>query len=192
MSSLGGTRQNEHVRVRQDGATKWENTSKLLRAACEHDEVSDDFWLFNDDFFVLRPVDGLPPMYHGTLAERIRRIEERFGGPSRYGTQLAVIERMLKTRGLGTLDYSLHVPMPVNKEKALVTMDEFSSPMFRSLYGNRHAIGGVDVPDVKLYGLFDVPPDGAILASTVDMVFSHGAGGVHIRGMFPDKCRYEV
>ena len=46
--------------VKQNQVTKWANTSMLLRSACENPEISDDFVLFNDDFFILYPVEDLP------------------------------------------------------------------------------------------------------------------------------------
>ena len=43
-----------------------------LRAACEHPEVSDEFVYMNDDFFVMQPLDELPVMHRGTVADMVR------------------------------------------------------------------------------------------------------------------------
>ena len=70
----------KHVYIYQDviGATKWERTTAMLKLACENKDITDDFWLFNDDFFVTQPItlEVMPNIYSGDLYKRIVEIEE--------------------------------------------------------------------------------------------------------------------
>ena len=183
----------KYVQFQQHGDNKWQKVNGTIKAICENDEITDDFWLFNDDFFIMQKVTELEPMHAGTLEERVRRIQaNRNGIPSGYSMQLNATARALKSRGYQTLDYALHVPMLVNKAKALKTLTEFKGcPMFRSLYGNHHSIGGCRVKDVKIADLYQEPTGREFLLSTKDTSFRDGAVGRYIRVQFPDKCKYE-
>ena len=43
------------LNIRQWGDTKWERVKNMLARVCVADDISEDFWLFNDDFFILKP-----------------------------------------------------------------------------------------------------------------------------------------
>lgn len=43
-----------HVHVKQDQPTKWANIFKMFKMACLNNEITKNFWLFNDDFFVMK------------------------------------------------------------------------------------------------------------------------------------------
>ena len=177
----------------QTGANKWERVSNSLRRVCKNDEITKDFWLFNDDFFIMKKVTKLEPMVGGSLWARAQKIEKLYGGhETPYSRQLRGTARALRDHGFDRLDYALHVPMLVNKEKGLKTLETFpGQPMFRSLYGNQHRIGGVIAEDVKIRELDRLPVGDEILLSTDDDSFREGAVGEYIRKAFPDKCRYE-
>ena len=66
-----------YVKIQQRGGTKWERSTNTLRIACETEDLTDDFWLFNDDFFILEPVRSLPYMVRGRLETRINEIISR-------------------------------------------------------------------------------------------------------------------
>lgn len=178
----------------QQGETKWEKVNNTLRAICSNDDITPDFWLFNDDFFVMQKVTRLDPMISGTLWARCRRIAMRRGGfDSKYSRQLKETERILKENGYDTLDYALHVPILINRKKGLETIERFPGcPMFRSLYGNHHKIGGVITSDVKIQDDNKVPTGEEVFLSTNDQTFKQGKAGAYIRDAFPDKCKYEL
>lgn len=179
------------VAFHQTGRTKWEKSTSTLRAICTTDEVTDDFWLFNDDFFIMHKLDDFPQMYHGTLADRVQEIrnDRRW---SRYSKNLKVTAQMLIDAGYGTLNYAVHVPILVNKQKALEVLDKFPGcPMFRSLYGNYCNIGGVDIEDVKIYKK-DQPPDDRALLSTTEDSFGDGEVGRYIRARFMKESHWEI
>lgn len=176
----------------QSGANRYEKVRNMLRAACENDEITEDFWLFNDDFFVLRPLEDIPAWYDGDLFSRIEDIERR-KGRSGYTQQLRQTVEALQEAGCGVLNYAAHVPMRINRQKMLQTLDRFPDcPMFRALYGNMHEIGGINAPDVKIHEPQYTFPRDACLVSTSDSSFINGQVGRDIRERFPNKSKWEV
>ena len=176
----------------QTGRTRYDRVRNMVKAACENEEITENFWLFNDDFFILRPMEIVPPWYSGTLQDRVHDIETR-RGRSAYAQKLCETIETLIAAGLPQRNYAVHVPMLINKDKMLRTLERFPEcPMFRALYGNANEIGGVDLPDVKIHRP-DVPiAKEAALVSTSDASFINGIVGKQIREMFPEKSRWEI
>jgi len=189
-----GIQPDELVEMKQAGDTKWDKVRNTLKVICSCEDITPSFWLFNDDFFVMKRVEELQPMVSGSIYARVQRImADRDGKESLYSIQLKQTARILKASGYDRLDYALHVPMLIDRKKGLQTLNTFSScPMFRSLYGNHHRIGGIITDDVKITAL-DIKPTGReILLSTNDESFRKGMVGEYIRAAFPDKCKYEL
>ena len=180
------------VYVAQRGGSPWERVCYTLRQVCENDEITEDFFLFNDDFFVMKKITKYEPMYNGTLIERAEDIESRHGGRSSYSAQLRRTAAALERNGYDTKNYALHVPMLINRKKALAVLDEFPFvPMFRSLYGNKYDIGGIDRKDVKLVVIDKEPNHGSDYLSTADNSWLVGKIGAYIKAQFPDPSEYE-
>ena len=188
-----GIRPDEWVQYIQPGDSKWHRATASIAWACRNDDITEDFWLFNDDFFVMKRIRSEKPHYGGTLQERVKRIEEnRRGLSSGYSRRLRRTMRTLKMNGYKQLDYALHIPMLINRKKAIEVFDRFpDDPMFRSLYGNYWDIGGEIMKDVKVRGRGEVPPDPRYL-STDDTSFEKGPAGIYIRNQFPEPCKYEL
>lgn len=184
----------EWIHVVQNQRTKWMRTTNMIRLICQNREVTDDWWLFNDDFFVLQKTDGIEAPFHDSIYRHIVRIEDRHGQKATaYTKELRRLAATLEQKGCTTYNYALHMPILINKEKALATLDAFPDcPMFRSLYGNYNGIGGTDIRDCKIVGLDRLPADDALFISTDDRSFASGAVGRMIRERFPDPCKYEL
>lgn len=184
-----GIKPDVYVPFTQEGKTKWEKATSTYRVIANSD-VSNDFWLFNDDFYILEEIETLPMMYRGTLKERVEELQSKCG--SSYCKKLDEARAELESKGYNSLDYALHVPMLINKQKALEVLNTFKSPMFRSLYGNYVNAGGVKTEDVKIYNGWSLPEKGQTLLSTSDVSFKIGAVGNYIRDRFPEPSRWEV
>ena len=183
-----GIRPDKLVAFHQQGDTPWEKVRNSIRLVCLTRDVSDDFWLFNDDFFIMQPIEK-PFVYRNTcdLYERVRR-----AGESEWADNLRRAADALAAKGYGTDDYALHLPILINKEKALETISAFHAyPMFRSLYGNMHAIGGQRRGDCKIQKMDVAPTGNERFLSTSDESFKSGAVGEYIRQQFPDACKWE-
>ena len=182
------------VRVFQEGDTKWEKVRNTLKLVCEDDRVTEDFWLFNDDFFVMKPVEKMTNYYDGTLKQRIEQIEAIIHGQqSVYSKQLRHLLKTLQDAGIDeSLNYAHHTPMLINRKKMLETLEKYpNEPMFRALYGNINQIGGENMPDVKFYQKRQPFPIGTF-ASTADESWKQEKIGQIIRGKFAYRSRFEV
>ena len=65
----------------------------------------------------------------------------------------AVLRKVLpKTLGFeNPLDYELHVPMIMEKEKLKIILELIDQFLWRSIYGNKFEVGGTEMQDVKVY-----------------------------------------
>lgn len=189
-----GITPDRHIKIRQQGVTKYEKVSNTIRQICSDPAVTSDFWLFNDDFFIMQKTRNMPYYCDGTLERRIREVKARcYGATSKYAFELINTAKVLQASGYDSLNYALHVPMLINKKLALETLEEFPGHhMFRSLYGNRNQVGGVLMPDVKLRVLNEEPDPDAALLSTDDLTFQKGRAGEYIRKQFTEPSRWEI
>ncbi|MGW5122974.1 hypothetical protein ACWEQ7_02735 [Streptomyces sp. NPDC004069] len=181
-----------HIPVAQKGS-RFRNSTGNLHAACEHPDVAEHFVYFNDDFFLMQPLDQVPVLHRGDVREVIAATPH---SQYRVGAMqtLAVMRRIGLDGDGPLLSYELHLPMPMSKAHMLkVLLAGASVPALhkRTLYGNFHHIGGDQVTDVKIKGPYDPGPDGPFL-STTEASFERGAVGERIRAAFPEPCRYET
>ena len=183
-----------YVRLTQHGSTKWEKVAETLRVAFSNEDLTENVWLFNDDFFILKKLTTEQPLVQGSLAYRCQKIKAQAGGhPSAYSEQLMKTLAALKADGKDRLDYAMHVPMLINRKKGLEVLQKFPSvPMFRSLYGNYWSIGGTLMNDVKIQNNNDIPGKDWRFVSTSDGAFKNGRVGDYIRGQFKEPSRYEI
>lgn len=177
----------------QPGDSKWEKVRNTVEIICENDNLTEDFILFNDDFFIMRPVETPTNYYDGTLDERIKTIDgATFGRHAEYSDRLRHLAETLKNAGVtNPLNYAHHTPMIINRKKMLETLKKYpNEPMFRALYGNINKIGGENMPDVKFYQRRQPFPIGQY-ASTADESWSQEKIGQIIRGKFALRSRFE-
>ena len=192
-----GLKPDKLMAVKQVGLNKWEKVRNMIKQVCENDNISEDFWLFNDDFFVLKPMPvNVEPPYNGRLVPYVDGIEKRTGSANEYTIRLREAAKVLKDKGFDTLNYEVHKPILINRKKALEVLDYFSNtPAFRSLYGNYWKIGGEDKHDMKIrimhYNRMDAVRYAWDFVSTCDTSFADGEVGMFIREKFNKKSRFE-
>ena len=188
-----GIKPDESVRLVQANNEKYRNVSSMLTMAFKNDEISEDFWIFNDDFFIMKPIKHYEPHYDGDLYRLIVKIENNVGEKaSRYTHILRSTVNLLEQNDFQIKNYETHTPLLVNRKKGLFIKEQFGNDKaFRSLYGNFWNIGGEDRPDVKAANPSDSFYKDSELLSTSDINFSAGDIGEFIRNKFPDKSRFE-
>lgn len=181
------------LRVAQGMPSKWENVRKSLVAVCQSDEISEKFWLFNDDFFILKPVEKMPEAYYdGSILELCQRIEKRSGGFNLYTKQMRHLIQTLEDAGLTTLNYALHRPMLIEKKKALEVLEKFpDEPMFRSLYGNYWLIISEPDVDYKISRNQEPLDESKVFVSTMDDTWNQGQAAFRLRELFDKPSRWE-
>ena len=178
---------------------KWENTRRLMELICMHEEISREFWFFNDDFFVMRPAsEDMPQQYNGLIPDAIREVERGGDASAFYWTaQLRILADWAEREGFGQVNYEVHKPMRINRRKMLYVMEQYPEVLFtRSLYGNFYGIGGEDGEDVlvkrpseRIEGLLRREP---VFLSSTEESFAGGEIGRYVREAFPERCRWEL
>lgn len=180
----------------KDVSTKFNNIHNALSVIATHPDIADDFVLMNDDFFVLKPMSEIPIVHGGLLSEKIREYY-RLSPSSHYAHLLSKANNFLVSRGIEqALDYDLHMPLPVNKQKLAETIKYRHMP--RSLYGNLQGIGGTPQNDVKAYSgnsrlserSISIDSDTMFL-STEDDSFENSHHET-ISKLFPTPSKYEM
>ena len=142
------------VKVAQTGRTKWDRVRNMYRMVCENKEITDNFIMFHDDFFVMQPTDHLTPLYRCTLDEHIKLLEP--SKPTPYSRLLRGCRDAIK--GDVALSYELHTPFIFNKKNLLNVLNTFPNlHAVRTMYGNLYYAGQSDKHrDVKI---FNIHPD---------------------------------
>ena len=184
-----GLKPDKYVSVIQHEENKWRNVRKMITMCANNTHITDNFWLFNDDFFVMKPVKKPDIYYNGDLYKRIVEIEDKFGEITPYTTILRKCTRELESLGLSTKNFETHTPFLVNKKKALELNNISYEYGFRTIYSNYFEVPAVEHKDVKIVSLTKQYNTGEYL-STDDKSFL-GEVGRQIRELFPDKCKYE-
>ena len=160
--------------------------------AVNAEDLTEEFFLFNDDFFIMKPVDtdSFVNFVDGTLSRRIDELHADHG-MNPYCRTLFKLEQELRTMKEPTMNFDVHLPMLMNKEQVKATLYKCSSPQMRSAIGNLNRLPFVVHNDVKVYDLESVPVDETYL-STNDDTFNKGKVGKYIRETFATKSRFEV
>lgn len=193
-----GLKPDKQVVLEQKGPRKYDRVRYTLDLICKNDEITEDFILFNDDFFVMDKVDELPLYSSGMLVGLTLKIESQNDWRSApYTAELKHTAHTLMTLNSNDpTNFELHLPMRFNRAKLLEIIERFPDLRgTRSLYGNIFCEKDhkQSVEDVKIWKEDERPivsPDCPYL-STSDESFTDGLVGQFIRDAFPDKCRFE-
>lgn len=147
-------------------------------------DISDQFVLMNDDFFV---TEKTPPLslVEGLLLHRMQRFEKSQPG-SRYTHELETTYKFLLKQVGYPLSFELHTPMVMHKQglREVLRMPG----LWRSVYGNLYIQQWDLANDVKLYG-GDPWRSHAPFMSTTDGAFRLHAD--KFEKMFPTPSRFE-
>lgn len=177
----------------QKGMGRFEKVRNTIIKVCKNEEVSEDFWLFNDDFFILKPVCQEFCFDRGDIMEHYRRLYKIHGFESPYMTELKRAHHALKSSELGTKDYTCHIPMLINKKAALEAISAFPEVHgFRNIYGNFVGLESITIKDVKISSLRNVPGEDWAFCSSSDGSFASGLLGTWLFERFPEPSRWEV
>lgn len=185
----------EYVPIVQDGKTKWDNAGKQLRAICENDNITEDFILFNDDFFVCKKTSEIPAFYDRTLSARIGDFLKAYKWNfwTNYARRLKQAKEEMLRKGYTSYNFEVHYPMIFNRKKLAEICETYKDyGCKRSFYGNIYTTQRQQVSDCKLYKLDDKPTGKEIFLSSMDSTFNKGEIGKYIRQKFNKPCKYEL
>lgn len=184
----------DHILVENE-KNKFYSINKCWITIQENKDISDNFILMNDDFYIINKLDRVSPMHGGPLSEKIKRYTEQHGA-NKYSQILSGANKYLFHKGIKSpLDYDIHVPMPINKNN--ITDEVVSGLAPRSLYGNLNNIGGEFIDDVKVYSnldnivySFNYRENKTNFISSVDGSFQEVYNNI-LKDMFKTKTHYE-
>lgn len=175
----------------QIGETKWDNIRSSMLKVITEPELSETFFLFNDDFFIMKQQRGkFVNLTEKTLTWRIEKNRATYPWLNHYGRSLQKAREELKTLGCGEINFETHTPFLMQKDLVARSVLKCSSPQMRSVYGNVNAIPHKEIDDVKITSL-DAIPEASDFLSTNEDSFKNGEVGRYIRAAFPDPCKYE-
>jgi len=139
-----------YIGVAQD-QDKYTNALNNLRAICKSTEISESFILMNDDFFILKSFNLEESFHGGYLINKINR----YTGTTRSAKYTAKLQTTYKSLAMDgiedILDYELHVPMAMEKNKLDAIITKYPTLLWRSTYGNIYNLRGTEIKDVKFY-----------------------------------------
>lgn len=161
-----------------DTHTKYANINNCFEAIANSPDISDDFVLMNDDFFILSKIDSIPTVHSGYLKDRIDE-RYRIDPVGEYTRSLMRTHSQLQKAGIeNPIDYDLHMPMIINKTKLKEIVP--TRCQVRSMYGNIFGIEAEMVSDAKIYGpgkmsdkSYDISSNTSPIVSTEDSSFDY-------------------
>jgi hypothetical protein len=135
----------------QQRSAKYINAVNNLKAICSSEEISEEFVLMNDDFYIVEKINSVETFHGGLLLDKIntyKKITQQSG----YIFKLEkTFDKLRNLRMTSPLDYELHVPMVMEKQKLKTVLKHGSEFLWRSMYGNMFNVGGEEMVDVKVY-----------------------------------------
>lgn len=132
-------------------SAKYINAINNLKAICASEEISEQFTLMNDDFFIIEKLSSIDNFHGGSLLDKIN-LYKKIATKSGYISKLEQTLNKINDLGISNaLDYELHVPMVMEKAKLKVVLKHGHQFLWRSMYGNLFNVGGTEMKDVKVY-----------------------------------------
>jgi len=165
---------------------------KKILAACNDERVSDKFIMWNDDHFLLKPLDEIKYWKSGNL-DTLQLI---VGGT--YQGVVRNANKYLKECGYSNHHFDIHVPIVFDKYKFILLQEENweQEHLIKSLYCNRWGIKGEDMKDLK----FGKPFKREEIRKAIEgrTFFSISEPGTNesmmdiLQGLYPEKSKWEV
>jgi hypothetical protein len=185
-----------YINVKQP-FTKYKNALQNLNAICESKEISDTFILMNDDFYIVKKINSIINYHGGSLLEKIN-LYQKINSNTNYTRKLAATYKKIKSLGFDNpLDYELHIPMIMEKEKLKEVLKYKEQFLWRSVYGNMFNVGGEEMQDVKVYTKgplvlksYNLNKDDHIYLSSADTSFNLIFDNI-LKKQFNIKTKYE-
>ena len=156
-----------YLPIEQSG-DKWKNSINNILAACHCSDISDNFILMNDDFFMIKPLVPIEMIGNASLGILSTNIAKKYKNmSSSWYRAFEYVRDLLKELNIPEpyYDYEVHLPLEINKKKFIEVMNlpevqEFmqTSKILhkRTLYKNYDKKEGICLPaDVKVEKTLD-------------------------------------
>lgn len=171
--------------------SSYANVYNSLVAICNDERISDNFMLWNDDFFALRPIDTIDIYNIGLLKDVIKSYELRRVKTS-YTKTLKKTLSFLQEQGYDNpLCNELHIPMIYNKAKLKHVLDITKHDpdiQKRTVYCALYCIESTQIEDVKIYKRADeIINKNWLSCNEQSFKYIYPA----LKHLFPNKSQYE-
>lgn len=181
-----------HFKVWQHSGTKYGNVHSMYEELSQNLHINSEFYMFNDDFFVMKKINEWKPQHSGTLSSYIKRIEKNCGA-SCYTMRLLRALSKMQEDGKEVLNYELHIPMKYNKRnlRELLKVNRGLNGV-RSQYGNIfYSTISTNRKDVKIFSNTEDFTKTSDYLSTSDESWKDFPVGEYIRNKFKTPSKYE-
>lgn len=145
--------------------SRYETTTNNIKVACECDELSDNFILMNDDFFILNPIiEEDLKLNRGLLREQVKFYHKNHYPLTNYDRLVEKATSELIKQGFeNPVSYELHAPIIINKKNFLSILNKINNEALhcckRSVYGNYFIKEGKTIDDVKVLNRTNFRPE---------------------------------
>lgn len=177
-----------YIKNEQIFNTKHKNAIMNIYAACKNKNITDNFVLMNDDFYIMKPIQDITKYYDGSMEARIKSLPD-----GSYKKQMQIYFDAIKHDEPVPLNYAVHTPMLINKRLAASMIEQCEPESnFRNLYGNltKHITAGISLKDNKLRDQDKTWNKNAIFASSDDDTFKRMLPT--LRSKFKNKSKWEI
>jgi hypothetical protein len=188
-----------YIPTMQRGA-KHSNTWRNWDAMATTPQMPDRFVLFNDDFYVTRPIEQVPNLHRGLLDDAIAWLAN-VRSPA-YRIRMEATRRVLRRAGVAEpfYSYELHAPMVMDraihaeslrwlKANQTAPLDSMAK---RSFYGNWAQAGGEQAHDVKVMKASHGMPESPLPFLSTSTDSWAGLAGGWVRRQFDVPSVYET
>jgi len=169
--------------------------AKIYRAASDK-RITNNFILFNDDYFLLKDIDALNYPYY--FNDDLKNVLSRQFNSYKHYVEATI--KVLKNVGKPTLNFDIHEPIIYNKVKfrKMVSSYNWNVPrgfIVKSMYCNHFEINGVKKEDHKINYPYKIDMlkqinEGKDIFSIGDKSLSHSMRA-YIMNLYPEKSKYE-
>lgn len=180
------------------------NALANLKAALTCSTLTERIAVFNDDFYVMAPLERVPLQHREPLA--ITAMFSRHERGASSPRTIALQDTLDLIRRIGVVSpfcFDLHTPIVVDRSELAETLDIIAAYtahwdderrariLWKTVHANLWNTRSTYSPDVKVRDLTPLDVWPSPFLSTTDLSFNYGAVGAHIRTLFPTPSRYE-
>lgn len=178
---------------------RYATTTNNIKLACQNKELSEDFILMNDDFFIMNSIKEKDLLLNrGLMIDVVRYYHKIRHCLSNYDRRVEQGMKELKELGFeNPISFELHTPIIINKEKFLSVVDKINTEALhtckRSVYGNYFIKESNTIEDVKILSNTNISN---FDFNNKNFISSSDSSWPKIRNIltqkFPKKCIYEL
>lgn len=180
-----------HIKVWQHSGSKYGNVHSMYEELAQNLRIKKEFYMFNDDFFVMKKINEWKPQHNGSLEDYINRVEKT-SFPSSYTMRLRRTWGIMRDKGETLKNFELHIPMKYNRIQLREILKEYKGMNgVRSQYGNRFYHESEDRKDVKIFSNTQSFTKQTDYLSTSDESWKSYEIGEYLRNKFKTPSKYE-